>query len=71
MPASDAIPIDTPSVVSEVRSLAWPRLRSASAERVAERHACPSVLWPTIVPSSMRDRAMGVRLRERRRRASP
>ena len=29
MPASDAMPIDTPSVVSDVRSLAWPRFRSA------------------------------------------
>ena len=30
MPDSDAMPIDTPSIVSAVRSLAWPRFVSAS-----------------------------------------
>ena len=30
MPASEAMPIETPSMVRPVRSLAWPRLRSAS-----------------------------------------
>src|SRR5438874_2347008 len=71
MPASEAMPIATPSVVSAVRSLAWPRLRTASAAVSRQVISYPRGFAPR-TPLHAFSRAAGparFRLRQRLRRA--